>query len=91
MSSSETVQLPRRRFYRQRAHSNPLAHHVFDYPVKPSNVVWDEKYVDRRDRDVTILDIGCGYGGLLIQLAKHYPNELLLGLEIRVKVRLKTT
>jgi len=86
MSENETVKLPQRRFYRQRAHSNPLAHHVFDYPIKPSNELWDEKYDDRRGRKVTILDIGCGYGGLLIQLAKHFPDELLLGLEIRVKV-----
>ena len=67
--------------------SNPLAHHTFDYPPEPSEALWDEKYLDRRGRDVKILDIGCGYGGLLIQLAKHFPDRLLLGLEIRVKVK----
>ncbi|AFZ80214.1 tRNA guanine-n-7-methyltransferase, putative [Theileria equi strain WA] len=35
---------------------------------------------------VTILDIGCGYGGLLIYLSKLYPKELSLGMEIRDKV-----
>jgi tRNA (guanine-N7-)-methyltransferase len=80
------VQLPQKRYYRQRAHSNPLAHHCFDYPVSPTNEIWDEKYPKRNEREVEILDIGCGYGGLLIQLSKHFPNCLLLGLEIRVKV-----
>ena len=81
-----SVPLPQKRFYRQRAHSNPLAHHCFDYPKTPGSMVWDTKYPDRKDREVTVLDIGCGYGGLLIQLSKHFPDELLLGLEIRVKV-----
>jgi tRNA (guanine-N7-)-methyltransferase len=29
------------------------------------------------------LDIGCGYGGLLFELSKICPEELILGLEIR--------
>ncbi len=32
------------------------------------------------------MDIGCGYGGLLVSLAPLYPSTLMLGLEIRVKV-----
>lgn len=35
---------------------------------------------------VRFLDIGCGYGGLLVALAALYPSTLMLGLEIRVKV-----
>ena len=58
----EKVQLPQKRYYRQRAHSNPLAHHTFDYPTRPTNQVWDEKYPQRGDREVEILDIGCGLG-----------------------------
>ena len=27
----------------------------------------------------TILDIGCGYGGLMFALSKHFPNNLILG------------
>ena len=34
----------------------------------------------------TILDIGCGYGGLIFELIKHFPDELILGMEIRDKV-----
>jgi tRNA (guanine-N7-)-methyltransferase len=35
---------------------------------------------------VEFLDIGCGFGGLLFQLAPHFPTTLMLGLEIRVQV-----
>ena len=36
------LQLPKKRFYRQRAHSNPIADHCFDYPVSPQEVrKWD--------------------------------------------------
>ncbi|KAM9799923.1 tRNA (guanine-N(7)-)-methyltransferase isoform X2 [Syngnathus typhle] len=35
---------------------------------------------------VEFADIGCGYGGLLVELAPLFPDKLMLGLEIRVKV-----
>ena len=34
----------------------------------------------------TIIDIGCGYGGLLFELSKEFPDKLILGMEIRDKV-----
>ena len=34
----------------------------------------------------TILDIGCGYGGLMFAISKHFPDKLILGQEIRDKV-----
>lgn len=34
----------------------------------------------------TILDIGCGYGGLMFALTRHFPNNLIIGQEIRDKV-----
>lgn len=39
-----------------------------------------------RQPRVEFADIGCGYGGLLISLANMYPETLMLGMEIRVKV-----
>ena len=30
--------LPKKKFYRQRAHTNPIADHCFDYPVSPDKV-----------------------------------------------------
>lgn len=37
-------------------------------------------------KEVKFADIGCGYGGLLLQLSEIFPNKLSLGMEIRVKV-----
>mmetsp|Transcript_9105 Transcript_9105/g.20122 ORF Transcript_9105/g.20122 Transcript_9105/m.20122 type:complete len:244 (+) Transcript_9105:131-862(+) len=34
----------------------------------------------------TVLDIGCGFGGLTVALSKILPNETVLGMEIRAKV-----
>jgi tRNA (guanine-N7-)-methyltransferase len=31
----------------------------------------------------TIVDIGCGYGGLMFELQKEFPDHLILGMEIR--------
>lgn len=39
-----------------------------------------------KGRTPDILDIGCGYGGLMFELTKSFPDELILGLEIRDKV-----
>ena len=35
---TEEAKLPKKKFYRQRAHSNPIADHCFDYPVSPDKV-----------------------------------------------------
>ncbi|RUS23120.1 m7G tRNA methyltransferase [Endogone sp. FLAS-F59071] len=40
----------------------------------------------RPSKKVEFADIGCGYGGLLIALAPLFPQTLMLGMEIRVKV-----
>ncbi|XP_030410452.1 tRNA (guanine-N(7)-)-methyltransferase [Gopherus evgoodei] len=98
---------PQKRFYRQRAHSNPLADHTLRYPTKPEEMNWaeyypeffapltkDDRHDDPKDSEerakpavhVEFADIGCGYGGLLVELSPLFPNTLMLGLEIRVKV-----
>jgi len=89
------IALPQKRFYRQRAHSNPLSDHDFDYPASPEDMDWSpyfEEFFQKHESDqnvsknVEFLDIGCGYGGLLITLSSLYPETLMLGMEIRVKV-----
>lgn len=89
------VKLPRKKYYRQRAHSNPLGDHNFDYPVRPDDMDWSKLYPfyfnSKKDEDsskakVEVLDIGCGYGGLLIRLSPILSDTLMLGMEIRVKV-----
>nr|XP_055039248.1 tRNA (guanine-N(7)-)-methyltransferase [Misgurnus anguillicaudatus] len=89
-----SVCMPQKRHYRQRAHSNPMADHTFQYPVCPEEMDWSQlypAYFSQRDdceaqAQVEFADIGCGYGGLLVELSRLFPNQLILGLEIRVKV-----
>ncbi|XP_050345640.1 tRNA (guanine-N(7)-)-methyltransferase [Nymphalis io] len=85
------MSLPQKKYYRQRAHSNPIADHCFEYPSHPDDYDWSELYpVLKRDiakeKQVEFLDVGCGYGGLLVTLSPMFPENLMLGLEIRVKV-----
>ncbi|KAF7693012.1 tRNA (guanine-N(7)-)-methyltransferase isoform X1 [Silurus meridionalis] len=93
-----SVVMPQKKFYRQRAHSNPMADHTFEYPVCPEQMDWSQLYPEyfSSDREqmetegqnshVEFADIGCGYGGLLVELSPLFPDQLILGLEIRVKV-----
>lgn len=80
------VKLPQKRFYRQRAHSNPIADHSFDYPLLPELSNWNELYPNIGNRQVVFADIGCGYGGFLVTLGETFPDKLAIGMEIRVKV-----
>ncbi|CAH1786765.1 unnamed protein product [Owenia fusiformis] len=108
--ASETAEtkLPQKKFYRQRAHCNPISDHTLDYPTCPDTMNWHQYYPDHfkphsEDRDkhddvqdilekkddvsrVEFADIGCGYGGLLVSLSPMFPDKLMLGMEIRVKV-----
>ncbi|XP_025934056.1 tRNA (guanine-N(7)-)-methyltransferase isoform X2 [Apteryx rowi] len=86
---------PQKRFYRQRAHSNPLADHTLRYPARPEDMDWAQLYPAffappaegaAAPPRVEFADVGCGYGGLLVELAPLFPRTLMLGLEIRVKV-----
>ncbi|XP_058413752.1 tRNA (guanine-N(7)-)-methyltransferase isoform X2 [Diceros bicornis minor] len=45
-----------------------------------------DKKEKRAQAQVEFADIGCGYGGLLVELSPLFPDTLILGLEIRVKV-----
>ena len=84
---AENVDLPQKRFYRQRAHSNPLADHTFSYPARPNLMDWRTLFPAwEQGKAVRFLDVGCGYGGLLVRLSELYPDTLVLGVEIRVKV-----
>ncbi|WLF80645.1 tRNA (guanine-N(7)-)-methyltransferase (tRNA(m7G46)-methyltransferase) [Lodderomyces elongisporus] len=89
LPSDEVAKLPQKRFYRQRAHSNPFSDHNLEYPVSPSQMDWSTiypHYTPASLRKVEIADIGCGFGGLLIDLGPQFPESLILGMEIRVQV-----
>lgn len=74
----------------ERAHCNPLAHNdAFHYPSHPNDMRWtDEHYpgLPVEKSQPTVLDIGCGFGGLTLALATLLPKEVILGMEIRIKV-----
>ncbi|XP_069132015.1 tRNA (guanine-N(7)-)-methyltransferase-like [Argopecten irradians] len=106
MAKTMETKLPQKKYYRQRAHSNPMSDHIVDYPLSPDTMDWSEyfpefckpppncKHDDKEDEinekarrpRVEFADIGCGYGGLLVQLSPVFPDSLMLGMEIRVKV-----
>ncbi|KAI4460388.1 3-deoxy-d-manno-octulosonic-acid transferase/trna guanine-n 7 - -methyltransferase [Holotrichia oblita] len=87
---NKSLLLPQKRYYRQRAHSNPIADHCIDYPQSPDMMDWSKFYPEKCNgtdkATVEFADIGCGYGGLLITLSPLFPDKLILGMEIRVKV-----
>jgi len=53
-------------------------------PFYPSNLAtWDAvAELLPKDRSVQLIDIGSGLGGLVLNLAKRYPNSHFLGIEI---------
>lgn len=51
-----------------------------------SNVRSNENETPDKGNVVHFLDIGCGYGGLLVALSPLFPEKNILGIEIRVKV-----
>ncbi|KAI0602127.1 putative methyltransferase [Biscogniauxia sp. FL1348] len=108
-----TTNMPRKKFYRQRAHANPFSDHQLIYPVTPQHMDWSTYFpafvatqdedtttsqttetadvLSRRPpkqltKDVEVVDIGCGFGGLLVALAPAMPDTLLIGMEIRTQV-----
>ena len=72
--------MPQKKFYRQRAHCNPLSHNDnFSYPVRPDLMDWTDQHypgwqkykpsnTSATEVIPTVLDIGCGFGGLTVWL-----------------------
>ncbi|WWD01695.1 tRNA (guanine-N(7)-)-methyltransferase [Kwoniella sp. B9012] len=93
------LQIPQKRFYRQRAHANVFVDHELDYPKSPSAMDWSFHYPQyfsypdqaeplpgQNTKNVEWADVGCGFGGLLMALAPMFPDTLMLGMEIRTSV-----
>ena len=80
---------PQKKYFRQRAHANPLSDHSYNYPLRPDDADWAKLFsIGQMDNKplVDFVDVGCGYGGLLIGLATLYPQSFSVGFELRVKV-----
>lgn len=97
--NGQSARHPRKRFYRARAHSNPLSDSHFPIPICPADVDYSQHfprfYPSKRDDDekndvpppkIRFADIGCGFGGLLINLSPLFPSTLMIGMELRDKV-----
>ncbi|KAL4896691.1 hypothetical protein BDV59DRAFT_199047 [Aspergillus ambiguus] len=99
--AAAALQLPQKKFYRQRAHANPFSDHRLEYPLSPAHMDWASYYpaFENPDsaqinlggfrkllKDVEVVDIGCGFGGLLVGLAPLLPETLMVGMEIRIQV-----
>ncbi|KAL2012904.1 hypothetical protein VTN00DRAFT_429 [Thermoascus crustaceus] len=100
-AAAAPIKLPKKKFYRQRAHANPFSDHQLDYPISPAHMNWATHFPAFVDpdpnstnlsgarnliKDVEVVDIGCGYGGLLVGLAPLLPDTLMVGMEIRTQV-----
>eukprot|EP00033_Pygsuia_biforma_P004708 GCRY01005161.1.p1 GENE.GCRY01005161.1~~GCRY01005161.1.p1 ORF type:complete len:261 (-),score=48.77 GCRY01005161.1:46-828(-) len=97
ITNPEESEKPQKRYFRQRAHSNPLSDSAFAYPLNPSCVDWSSFYPaffppevkalpPAEQPKVEIVDVGCGYGGLTVSLSEVFPKSLILAMEIRDKV-----
>ncbi|GAB9463193.1 hypothetical protein Gpo141_00000662 [Globisporangium polare] len=87
IDDSQVVKAPQKKFFRSRAHCNPLSHNdSFEYPVNPQLTDWSEHFPNIESPKVDFLDVGCGFGGLTVALGALFPDKLTLALEIRPKV-----
>eukprot|EP00008_Paramoeba_atlantica_P013556 CAMPEP_0201493348 /NCGR_PEP_ID=MMETSP0151_2-20130828/37523_1 /ASSEMBLY_ACC=CAM_ASM_000257 /TAXON_ID=200890 /ORGANISM="Paramoeba atlantica, Strain 621/1 / CCAP 1560/9" /LENGTH=216 /DNA_ID=CAMNT_0047880683 /DNA_START=42 /DNA_END=689 /DNA_ORIENTATION=- len=84
-----------RKYHQTRAHANPLSDQRFPWcPLSPQDMNWNSHYPAHfgpdssslTGKEVTIADVGCGYGGLTVALGEQYPEKLVLGMELRDKV-----
>ena len=57
-----------------------------DHPVSYTDEPVDDSLNGRNSPSPSILDIGCGFGGLLLHLSALFPDKLGLGMEIRSQV-----
>ena len=82
------MEAPKKRHFRQRAHSNVLNNTHTWFPAAPDKVPWKNYYPRKYDtlHNVTFVDIGCGFGSLLLTLADTFKDDLVMGIEIRAQV-----
>lgn len=75
---------PKKKDFRPRAHANPFGDVSMQIPDNPESIEWSQYFKNGNSPD--FLDIGCGYGKFLMELAKMYNNKNVCGLELRKPV-----
>ncbi|CAD5209089.1 unnamed protein product [Bursaphelenchus xylophilus] len=73
LSEGKLMELPRKKFYRQRAHANPLSDRDMFHPATPETMNWSEFF-------------GPSFTGDSSKLSEIFPDEFSVGYEIRHKV-----
>ena len=69
---------PKKRFFRSRAHCNPLSHNDgFDYPLSPEEANWSIMYpnIPEQDRVVRVLDIEWDLGVLQSRSLSYFRRN----------------
>jgi tRNA G46 methylase TrmB len=75
---------PSLRVFVSRARAPPCTRRCVDWSViYPAHCGGENKEMQR---PIDFADIGCGFGGLLVQLGEKFPDKISLGIEIREKV-----
>ena len=66
---------------------------ILSSPLRPNKYDWRNHYPSTGDSSrilsdlqVKFVDVGCGFGGLLVNIAPVFPEHFAIGLEIRDKV-----
>eukprot|EP00953_Heterococcus_sp_UTEX-ZZ885_P017132 9602-Heterococcus_DN1.PRE.2 len=78
-------QMPQKRTHLT-ANLPPVLHVVVDYsPRCPDEAPWSTLFPGVESPVVRHVDIGCGFGGLTVSLAKVFPDKCVLAMEIRDK------
>jgi tRNA G46 methylase TrmB len=60
-------------------------------PRCPDEAPWSTLFPGVESPVVRHVDIGCGFGGLTVSLAKVFPDKCVLAMEIRDKVTILKT
>ena len=77
---------PQKRHHRSRAHVNVFNANDFWFPSHPSQVPLAQYFPNRADQPVRFVDLGCGFGSLLLLLADAFPDTTVPGVERRPKL-----